>query len=105
MVEARDDAGQVTLSLSEKFQTLIDSVAMQLGLQDEAAYLEHWARLPGGERPGSARAVGEAVVAGLEGRFPELLRPAFRPSGAPTSSPRARPPADACRPPPPARPR
>ena len=53
MVEARDDVGQVTLSLSEKFQSLIDSVAMQLGMQDEAAYLEQWARLPGGERPGS----------------------------------------------------
>src|SRR5260370_1077366 len=55
MVEAHDDTGQVTLSLSEKFQALIDSVAMQLGMQDEAAYLEHWARLPGGDRPGSAR--------------------------------------------------
>ena len=48
MVEVRDDAGQVTLPLSEKFQTLIDSLAMQLGMQDEAAYLEQWARLPGG---------------------------------------------------------
>ena len=80
MVEARDDTGQVTLSLSEKFQTLIDSVAMQLGMQDEAAYLEQWARLPGGERPGSARDVGEAVVAELEARFPEFIARAFRPS-------------------------
>ena len=80
MVEAHDDTGQVTLSLSEKFQALIDSVAMQLGMQDEAAYLEHWARLPGGERPGSARDVGEAVVAELEARFPEFIARAFRPS-------------------------
>jgi hypothetical protein len=78
MVEVRDDAGQVTLSLSDKFQTLIDSVAMQLGLQDQAAYLEHWARLPGGERPGGAREVGEAVVAELEARFPEFIARAFR---------------------------
>jgi cvfA/B/C family virulence factor len=80
MVEVRDDAGQVTLPLSEKFQTLIDSVAMQLGMQDEAAYLEQWARLPGGERPGRARDVGEAVVAELEARFPEYIARAFRPS-------------------------
>jgi hypothetical protein len=80
MVEVRDDAGQVTLPLSEKFQSLIDSVAMQLGMQDEAAYLEQWAKLPGGERPGSARDVGEAVVAELEARFPEYIARAFRPS-------------------------
>src|SRR2546428_11377493 len=92
MVEARDDAGQVTLSLSEKFQTLIDSVAMQLGLQDEAAYLEHWARLPGGERPGSARAVGEAVVAELEARLPAVIARAVRPSGSPPSPARTPPP-------------
>ena len=79
MVEVRDDTGQVTLALSEKFQSLIDSVAMQLGLEDEGAYLEQWARLPGGERPGSARDVGEAVVAELEGRFPEFIARAFRP--------------------------
>jgi hypothetical protein len=79
IVEARDDAGQVTLPLSEKFQSLIDSVAMQLGMQDEAAYLEQWAKLPGGERPGSARDVGEAVVAELESRFPEYIARAFRP--------------------------
>jgi hypothetical protein len=80
MVEVRDAAGQVSLSLSDKFQSLIDSVAMQLGMQDEAAYLEQWARLPGGERPGSAREVGEAVVAELEERFPEYIARAFRPS-------------------------
>ena len=80
MVEVRDDDEQVSVTLSEKFQSLIDSVAMQLGLQDEAAYLEHWARLPGGERPGSARAVGEAVAAELEARFPEYIARAFRPS-------------------------
>ncbi len=80
MVEARDDGGQVTLPLSEKFQSLIDSVAMQLGLQEESAYLEQWARMPGGERPGSARDVGEAVVAEIEQRFPEYIARAFRPS-------------------------
>ena len=44
-VEARDDAGQVTRQLSERFQTLIDSVAKQLGLTDADAYLEQWCDL------------------------------------------------------------
>jgi hypothetical protein len=64
-VEVRDDAGQVTLQLSERFQALIDSVAMQQGLEGSDAYLEQWRKLPGGERPGAARDVGEAVVAEL----------------------------------------
>src|SRR5439155_17477826 len=74
MVEARDDAGQVTLSLSEKFQTLIDSVAMQLGLQDEAAYLEHWARLPGGERPAAPAPSARRGLASLRGASPGSSR-------------------------------
>ena len=75
-VEARDDADAVTLPLSERFQALIDSVAMQLGLSDDDAYLEHWAATDG-HRPGSAREVGAAVVAELEARFPEVAARAF----------------------------
>ena len=53
MVEARDGAETVTRQLSDRFQQLIDSVAMRLGLQDQDAYLDLWAR---GRRAG---AVGE----------------------------------------------
>jgi hypothetical protein len=77
-VEVRDDAGQVTLQLSERFQALIDSVAMQQGLEGSDAYLEQWRKLPGGERPGAARDVGEAVVAELEARFMDYIGRAFR---------------------------
>ena len=77
-VEVRDDDGQVTLQLSERFQALIDSVAMQQGLEGSDAYLEQWQKLPGGERAGSARDVGEAVVAELEGRFMDYIGRAFR---------------------------
>ena len=75
-VEARDGADQVTLQLSERFQALIDSVAMQLGVHDDA-YLEHWGATDG-ERPGTARDVGSAVAAELEDRFPEFIASAFR---------------------------
>jgi hypothetical protein len=77
-VEARDGAGQVTLQLSERFQTLIDSLAMQLGLADSDAYLEHWRDLGEREREGSAREVAEGVAAELEERFTEFIARAFR---------------------------
>lgn len=75
-VEARDDADAVTLPLSDRFQALIDSVAMQLGLGDEDAYLQHWGATDG-ERPGSAREVGAALVAEIEECFPEFTARAF----------------------------
>ena len=77
-VEAQDEAGQVTLQLSDRFQTLIDSVAMQLGLVDSDAYLAEWRQLAPEERSGSARAVAEAVAAELEERFTEFIGRAFR---------------------------
>ena len=76
-VEVRDGTGQVTLQLSERFQSLIDSAAMQLGLHDNDAYLEHWAAIEGEERAGTAGDVGAAVVAELEERFPEYIAQAF----------------------------
>jgi Virulence factor len=75
-VEARDGADQVSLQLSERFQALIDSLAMQLGIHDDA-YLEHWGTTDG-ERAGTAREVGAAVAAELEDRFPEFIARAFR---------------------------
>ncbi|MGH7353102.1 MAG: virulence factor [Candidatus Rokuibacteriota bacterium] len=77
-VEASDPAGQVTLQLSDRFQTLIDSVAMQLGLADSDAYLEQWSDLGEVERDGTAREVAEAVAAELEERFTEFIASAFR---------------------------
>jgi hypothetical protein len=76
-VEARDDADHVTLQLSERFQALIDSLAMQAGAHAEDAYLEHWGSTDG-ERAGTAREVGAAVAAELEERFPEFIALAFR---------------------------
>ena len=77
-VEVCDGTGQVTLQLSERFQALIDSAAMQLGLHDNDGYLEHWGTIEGEERSGSASDVGAAVVAELEARFPEYIAQAFR---------------------------
>jgi hypothetical protein len=76
-VEARDGAETSTVALSERFQMLIDSVAMQLGLHDSDAYIELWTREPAEERPGGAREVAEAVAAELEQRFPTFIGRAF----------------------------
>lgn len=77
MVEARDDTGTVTRPLSDRFQQLIDSVAMRLGLEDQDAYLDLWTRGDAQERPGSAVEVADAVAAEIEGRFPEIIARAF----------------------------
>jgi len=79
MVEARDGSETVTRQLSDRFQQLIDSVAMRLGLQDQDAYLGLWARGAVQERSGSATEVADAVVAELEARFPEFISQAFNP--------------------------
>jgi hypothetical protein len=79
MVEARDGSETVTRQLSDRFQQLIDSVAMRLGLQDQDAYLDLWARGAVQERSGTATEVADAVVAELEARFPEFISQAFNP--------------------------
>lgn len=76
-VEAEDGSDGVTLQLSERFQMLIDSVAMQLGLQDSDAYLELWSRGESQDRPGTAREVADAVAADIENRFTEFIGRAF----------------------------
>jgi hypothetical protein len=76
-VEAQDGADHVSLQLSERFQALIDSVAMQSGAHSEDTYLEHWGSTDG-ERAGTAREVSAAIAAELEERFPEFIALAFR---------------------------
>ena len=79
VVEARDDAGTVTRSLSDRFQALVDSLAMQLGLSDSDEYLDAWVRSAPAERPGTADQVATAVATDLELRFPEFTARARRP--------------------------
>ena len=78
-VEARDEADAVTVPLSDRFQMLIDSVAMQLGLHNSEAYIDLWTRETVQERPGRAREVAETVAAELEERFPTFITRAFVP--------------------------
>ena len=76
-VEAHDGADSVTVELSERFQMLIDSVAMQRGLHGSDEYLDSWTRGEPQDRPGTAREVADAVAADLEARFAEVAARAF----------------------------
>lgn len=77
-VEARDADDNVSRPLSERFQMLIDSAAMQLGLAGSDEYLEQWSGGEERERAGTAREVADAVAEELEARFPEFIAGAFR---------------------------
>jgi hypothetical protein len=79
VVEARDDGGTVVRSLSDRFQALVDSLAMQLGLADSEDYLEAWVRSAPAERPGTADEVAAAVAVELETRFPEFTAKVLQP--------------------------
>ncbi len=74
LVEAREGDQTVRVPLSQRFQDLIDAVAMRQGATESQAYLEGWEPGSVNERPGGPEPVAEAVVAELEGSFEEFLR-------------------------------
>lgn len=74
LVEAQDGDRTARVALSQRFQDLIDAVAMRQGASDSEAYLEGWQSGPVCDQPGSPESVAEAVAAELEGAFEECLR-------------------------------
>jgi hypothetical protein len=74
LVEADGPAGTVRMPLSQRFQDLIDGLAMREGATDSGAYLEGWAQDPDVERAGSAEDVAAAVAAELEAGFLDLAQ-------------------------------
>jgi hypothetical protein len=79
LVEADDGDGTVRRSLSPRFQTLIDAVAMQVGATETEAYLEGWGQTVEAERPGAASEVAEAIAEELEAGFEALAARQSRP--------------------------
>ena len=73
-VQATEGSERVKLELSERFQLLIDAVAMRLGLVGSDEYVDQWHHGDEENRPGSAREVAQGVVAELEGRFSEFQK-------------------------------
>ena len=73
LVEAWDSDDTARVPLSQRFQDLIDSVAMRQGAHDSDAYLEAWHQDPETERSGAAAEVASSVAAELESAFPEYV--------------------------------
>ena len=69
VVEASDGSSTAKVQLSDRFQVLIDAVAMRLGLAGTDAYLDQWEHGEEEERPGSPSDVAKAVAQELEAKF------------------------------------
>lgn len=70
VVEARDDqGGRHKEQLSQRFQELIDRVAMRRKLVGTDAYLEGWRRGRSEQRDGRAEEVAKAVATEMEAAF------------------------------------
>jgi hypothetical protein len=79
VVEATDGDRTEREQLSQKFQDLIDALAMRENATAEDAYLEGWGQGEWLERSGSAAEVARAVAAELEQGFQVLLVERFMP--------------------------
>jgi DNA phosphorothioation-dependent restriction protein DptG len=72
LVEASDDDGTKKIQLSQRFQDLIDYVAMETGLAGTDDYLEKWTRGESQERDGTAEEVVKAVADEFEAQFEDI---------------------------------
>ncbi len=79
VVEAADGDRTARHQLSQKFQDLIDALAMRENSTEGDAYLEGWGQGDWVERDGSPDEVAEAVAAELEAGFQALLMSRFLP--------------------------
>jgi len=73
VVEALDGERVVRLLLSQRFQDLIDAVAMRSGASDSEAYLDGWGQTAEAEHPGDVDEVAGQVAAKLEAEFQDIV--------------------------------
>ena len=69
VVEARDGGDVKKEQLSQRFQELIDLVAMKKQMAGTDAYLEQWNKGPRQDREGSAGEVAKSIAEEIESRF------------------------------------
>ncbi|MBI4242036.1 MAG: virulence factor [Candidatus Rokubacteria bacterium] len=74
LVEAFEGDHAVRTPLSQRFQDLIDTLAMRTGASSAEAYLEGWRHGAEADRPGTPERVAEEVTAELEASFERLLQ-------------------------------
>jgi hypothetical protein len=73
LVEVVDGEQSARRPLSQRFQDLIDALAMREGASEGDAYLEGWGQTPERERSGTADVVALEVAEELEARFEEFV--------------------------------
>lgn len=71
-VEAKEGEDVHKIQLSDRYQALIDAVAMEKGLAGTDAYLDAWVRGAPIQREGSAKEVAIAVQQELEDQFASI---------------------------------
>lgn len=69
-VKARDEGGEISAVLPERFQQTIDAAAMAQNSAEEDAYLAGWRVGEEKNRPGGAQEVLEAVLTELDEAYP-----------------------------------
>ena len=69
VVEARDRGGRHKVELSQRFQELIDLIAMKKKVMGTDEYLNHWSKGPPEEHEGDAETVAATVASGIEARY------------------------------------
>ena len=69
VVEARDRSGRHKIELSQRFQELIDLVAMKKKLAGTDEYLIQWNKGAPTEQEGDPEAVAAAVAEDIEARY------------------------------------
>ena len=77
MVEARKGRTRAKEQLSDRFQELIDTVAMRKGLFGTDAYLEQWRKGSPENREGTPADVVRAVADELESRYERIESDAY----------------------------
>jgi hypothetical protein len=73
LVEATDEKGTHKIQLSQRFQALIDHVAMESGLMGSDAYLDAWNKTNSQEREGTAEDVAKAIAEEVEAQFSDIM--------------------------------
>ena len=69
VVEARDPSGRHKIELSQRFQELIDLVAMKKKLAGTDEYLIQWSKGAPEEHEGDPESAARTVAEDIEGRY------------------------------------
>lgn len=78
LVEVRQGRKRHKVQLSQRFQELIDSVAMKKGLFGTDSYLEEWRRGEAQSRDGAPAEVVQAVASEIESEYEAIAEKAMR---------------------------